>query len=62
MLNKNYHVEVLLKRFHLNGYTIGGKKEGVKIVIHAIERDCVTPFAMFFNNLKRVFASIAFQK
>lgn len=38
------------------------EKKGVKIVIHAIERDCVTQFALFFKNLKRVFALIAFQK
>ena len=37
------------------------EEKGVKIVIHAIKRNCVTPFAMFFKNLKRVFALIAFQ-
>ena len=38
------------------------EEKGVKIVIHAIKGNCVTPFAMFFKNLKRVFALIAFQK
>ena len=36
-------------------------KKGGKIVIHAINRDCVTPFSMFFKNLKRVFTLFAFQ-